>query len=269
MDIQKFCLSSVPDSHAHTGFELLYVQRGSVRVRVSGREYRVCAPACVFFSNLEPHALDQASEDYERYTVLASPEEAAAALKSPLLLSAFRNRPKDFCHALPCEEPSVLPLLEAMRAEARREDGLTELCLQNLFCLLIASLYRQAPDFFPLSRHVCSDSLLAVQQYMDEHFCEDLSIQELARRFFISPGYLQHRFAELVGCSPKQYLLLNRLSAAQRLLLTTRLTVSQIAAECGFASANNFIRRFAAHYGETPARYRKGHPPNTASAPDA
>ena len=32
---------------------------------------------------------------------------------------------------------------------------------------------------------------------------------------------------------------------------------AEVAAECGFAEANNFIRRFAAHFGETPAQYRR------------
>lgn len=257
IEVQEYRQTGVPDSHYHTGFELLYIRRGRVRIQVAGREYRATAPACAFFSNLEPHALDEADEQYERYTLLISPEEAATALKNPLLLSVFRNRPRDFYHLLPCESRVPEPYLEAMLAETAREDGFREACLQSLFSLLLTALYRQAPDFFPLSRHECSDSLLAVQQYLDEHFRENLSIQEVARRFFISPGYLQHRFGELVGCSPKQYLILSRLSAAQRLLLTTPLTVNQIAAECGFADVNNFIRRFSSHFGETPAQYRK------------
>ena len=257
IEVRWYDGSDPPDSHFHTGFELLYIQSGCVHIRVAGREYEASAPACVFFSNLEPHALSQAGPDYARYTVLLSPEEATAALKNPLLLSAFRNRPKDFCHVMQCEGRAPEGYLEAMRRESEREDGFREGCLQSLFYLLLAALYRQTPDFFPLARHACSDSILAVQQYLDEHFRENLSVQEVARQFFISPGYLQHRFTELVGCSPKQYLILSRLSAAQRMLLTTRLTVAEIAGECGFAEANNFIRRFSAHFGETPAQYRR------------
>ena len=200
IEVHRYDGSDPPDSHFHTGFELLYIQSGYVHIRVAGREYEASAPACVFFSNLEPHALSQAGPDYVRYTVLLSPEEATAALKNPLLLSAFRNRPKDFCHVMQCDGRAPEGYLAAMLRESR---------------------------------------------------------QEVARQFFISPGYLQHRFTELVGCSPKQYLILSRLSSAQRMLLTTQLTVAEIAAECGFAEANNFIRRFSAHFGETPAQYRR------------
>lgn len=257
IDVRRYDGSDPPDSHYHTGFELLYIETGRVRIRVAGHEYEAFAPACVFFSNLEMHALDQAGVDYARYTVIASPEEATAALKNPLLLSVFRNRPKDFVHVLKCPGREPEGYLQAMLREAERSDGFGEGCLQSLFYLLLTTLYRLQPDFFPLSRHACSDSLLAVQQYLDEHYRENLSVQEVARRFFVSPGYLQHRFTELVGCSPKQYLILTRLSAAQRMLLTTGLTVAEIAGECGFAEANNFIRRFSAHFGETPAQYRK------------
>ena len=102
IEVRWYDGSDPPDSHFHTGFELLYIQSGCVQIRVAGREYEASAPACVFFSNLEPHALSQAGPDYARYTVLLSPEEATAALKNPLLLSAFRNRPKDFCHVMTC-----------------------------------------------------------------------------------------------------------------------------------------------------------------------
>ena len=146
-----------------------------------------------------------------------------------------------------------------MLNETARGDAFSESCLQGLFYRLIVTLYRLHPDFFPLHNHEYSSSLLAVQQYLDEHYRENLSIQEIAQHFFVSPGYLQHRFTELVGCSPKQYLILSRLSAAQHLLLTTRLTIAQVAAECGFSSANNFIRRFSSHFGETPTQYRSQH----------
>ncbi len=255
LSITRYDSPQVPQAHDHAGYELIYIDQGRAAVEAGGRTYEAQAPACVFLSNLEKHRLRPLSEPYVRYALIIPPEEALSALRSPLLLSPFRNRPRDFSHVLAC--PPLAAHFEQMLEEAGHDDIFTEACLQHRLYLLMTKLYRCAPEAFPLSRHQYPESLLAVQQYLDEHFQEDISIQELSRRFFISAGYLQHRFTELAGCSPKQYLILNRLYAAQQLLLTTQMRVTEVALACGFPDSANFIRRFSARYGETPARYRK------------
>ena len=60
-----------------------------------------------------------------------------------------------------------------------------------------------------------------------------------------------------MGYSPKQYLLLNRLSYAQELLENSDLPVSQIAFQCGFGDANNFIRAFRESFGLSPSQFRQ------------
>ena len=69
--------------------------------------------------------------------------------------------------------------------------------------------------------------------------------------------YLTHLFKKQVGYSPKQYILLNRLSYAQELLETTQLQVSQVALQCGFGDVNNFIRAFREWFGVSPSQFRK------------
>ena len=79
----------------------------------------------------------------------------------------------------------------------------------------------------------------------------------VARRFFLSPGYFRHLFVRLIGFSPKQYVMRNRLARARELLENTTMSVSQIAEQVGFSDASNFIRSFKAHYGATPFSIRK------------
>lgn len=100
--------------------------------------------------------------------------------------------------------------------------------------------------------------MLEAQAYIDAHFCEALPLKKLARRFYISPSYLSHAFRDWTGYSPKQYIMLSRLSYARELLLTTGDGVAAVAARCGFGDVNNFIRSFRQETGLTPAAYRRG-----------
>ena len=96
-----------------------------------------------------------------------------------------------------------------------------------------------------------------VQRYIESHFAEDLRISDLAKAFYMNHCYMTHLFKKQVGYSPKQYLLLNRLSYAQELLENSDLPVSQIAFQCGFGDANNFIRAFRESFGLSPSQFRQ------------
>ncbi|MFR6258370.1 MAG: helix-turn-helix transcriptional regulator, partial [Anaerovoracaceae bacterium] len=101
------------------------------------------------------------------------------------------------------------------------------------------------------------ESIYQVQKYIDQNFAQDIKIKELAEKFYINFYYLSHTFKELTGYSPKQYLLLNRLTYSKELLAQTSLSVGEIAMRCGFSDANSFIRTFRRHYGTTPSQYRR------------
>ena len=74
--------------------------------------------------------------------------------------------------------------------------------------------------------------------------------------YYISLFYLSHSFKKLTGYSPKQYLLLTRMSYARELLITTDTAVKVITDQCGFNDVNNFIRVFKREYQMTPKQYR-------------
>ena len=95
-----------------------------------------------------------------------------------------------------------------------------------------------------------------VQQYIEEHFTQELTVTGLAERFFISPCHLTHSFKEQVGYSPKQYLRLLRLAYAKELMETTDLPVAEAAVRAGFADVNHFIRSFRETYGVPPGKWR-------------
>jgi len=79
----------------------------------------------------------------------------------------------------------------------------------------------------------------------------------MAIRLHVSSRTLIRRFAEQLGTSPGQWLLVQRINAARTLLEETDLPVDVIASRVGLASANNLRRRFHTAVQTTPAAYRR------------
>ena len=103
-----------------------------------------------------------------------------------------------------------------------------------------------------------------IQDYIDAHYTEALTLQSMGDALHVSPYYLSHVFKKTLGYSPMQYLLRRRIGEAQTLLLTTRLPVGQIAEMVGYDTQSYFNLQFTKQIGMAPGRYRQEFaPPET------
>lgn len=73
-----------------------------------------------------------------------------------------------------------------------------------------------------------------VKKYLDEHYTEKFSLDELSERFFISKYHLSREFHQYYGTTLNQYVISRRLTRAKKLLRFSVLTLDEIARSCGF-----------------------------------
>jgi AraC-like DNA-binding protein len=92
---------------------------------------------------------------------------------------------------------------------------------------------------------------------MRSHFREPLTAGEVAKRVHLSASRFVHLFIEETGTPFSVRLREIRMAHAQRLLAGTRLDMTSVAAECGFANQNYFATVFRTAVGQTPTAYRK------------
>lgn len=93
-------------------------------------------------------------------------------------------------------------------------------------------------------------------QYMSDHICESISLDELAQHVNLSKYYFIRCFRQITGLTPHQYFIRLRVQYAKRLLATTQLSIEQIAETLGFSSSSNFIRTFKQQTGATPRQFQ-------------
>ena len=102
-----------------------------------------------------------------------------------------------------------------------------------------------------------SPKLLSVRQYLEEHYMEKITLEELSSRFFISKYHLSREYKKHYGITIGNDLTARRLSHAKSLLRFSDGSIEGIAAACGFSDAGYFIKVFRRSEGMTPLEYRR------------
>lgn len=95
-----------------------------------------------------------------------------------------------------------------------------------------------------------------VEDFIEEHLCSSLSLDDLARACELSPSYFARRFKVSTGMPPHQYLMKKRVERAKRLLRGT-MPIVEVALECGFSHQEHLTNVFRRATGHTPAAYRR------------
>ena len=92
--------------------------------------------------------------------------------------------------------------------------------------------------------------------YIETHLGEDLSVDDIAAVAAMSPSSLQSAFKAVTGRPVFAYVRERRLERARILLADRRLSLAQIAYDCGFSSHSHMTRLFTARYGASPRAMR-------------
>jgi len=99
--------------------------------------------------------------------------------------------------------------------------------------------------------------LTRVKEYMSSNIANRVTLEELASIANLSPSHFRRAFQKTVGVPPHHYLLKLRVATAERLLVETKFTLSEIAQGCGFASQSHITRVMKQFCGATPGQIRR------------
>ena len=117
---------------------------------------------------------------------------------------------------------------------------------------------RDYEAFIDHSMNDSRDEVTAVKNYIYSHYDEELNLETLAEKVFLSSGYLSFIFKKETGMNLNRFIRVFRMEKAKEFLSTTNMKVAQISEKVGFANVSYFCRSFREYYGISPESYRKG-----------
>lgn len=133
--------------------------------------------------------------------------------------------------------------------------ALNELYCNKYLTDLITLCYEEGS----LTHHESSnigEKLESVRAYLEEHYMDKLSLDELSEHFFISKYHLAREYRRCFGITIGNDITARRVSRAKSLLRFTQDSIEEISTSCGFSDAGYFIKVFKRQENMTPLEYR-------------
>lgn len=151
---------------------------------------------------------------------------------------------------------SLLITMQDIIQENQNKNAHSEIKTSELILTLLTRILLQKKitieDTMPMTR-----KLNDVKSFLDEHFTENLTLDELSERFFISKYYLTREYKKLYGESVFSYIISKRINYAKRLLRFTDNSIEKISNACGFHDQSYFNKQFRKAENITGKEYRK------------
>lgn len=144
-------------------------------------------------------------------------------------------------------------LYEISSDNSIKSSDLTRQAIENELSL-INMMIMNAVEVSEESGH--SQLVADVLDYIESHVGEVMSLDSLAKQFYISTYHLAHKFKDEVGYTVNQYILNRKLGEAQERLVFSNDSIKQIAADCGYSNLQYFYSVFKKNTGNTPAEMR-------------
>ncbi|WP_341300406.1 AraC family transcriptional regulator [Lysinibacillus sp. FSL H8-0500] len=148
----------------------------------------------------------------------------------------------------------LLQLQEKLQSTAALPDMVSQLEQKGLFYHLVSTVLRE-------ERHgqnkESSPVIIDAVQYIQKHYDERLTLEQLAVRYGMSGKYFSYLFHKYMGIAPIDYMIRYRMKRAEELLYTTSATIQEIAEAVGYKDPNYFSRIFKTHMGLSPKKRRE------------
>jgi AraC family transcriptional regulator len=174
--------------------------------------------------------------------------------------SLFREAPSNLVSMVVATGDALLrELILALRAEAQRGPAGGELYAESLGSALAAHLVRSYGQPSGEALHkggLPRRRLKELREYVEEHLGAPLHLPQLADLAGASVRQFARAFKESTSLTPHQFVLHRRIERAKALLTESSLTIGEIAAACGFASASRFTAAFRRVTRATPTAWR-------------
>ncbi len=249
--------TDMPETHSHGHHELYFLLSGKRRYFVGHKIFSVSPGNLVIIPENELHRTGaMGGVGYDRYVTYFTGDTLDAIAET-----LGRERVDEFL-SLGCVQFSpervkrLRERFDAIYSEQAREDGFSLQVQKNLLYDIIIETLRHG-KVKSCATGEGADKIQLVAAYISENYASEITLDFAAEMACMEKTYFSKRFKALTGFGFCEYLTRTRINAAQSLLLSSELNVSEISDACGFSGSNYFGDVFRRLHGVSPSQYRQ------------
>lgn len=248
--------------HYHDFDKILVFFKGNITYTIEGKSYTLIPGDIILVPQGDTHKVESEENSlYARLVIYLSPqylssiEENGKSLRDCFLHSKERYSNVVRLNEKGKEQLSVLAA--GMRDEIRKNEKIGFDSLYQRTCLLqfLISLNRKMQDesIHFVNTNQCDKKIVEIIQYLNYHLTEEISIDGLAERFFVSKYHMMRRFKAETGYTIGNYINQKRLLYARELLKQGE-PVTKVYLDSGFRDHSTFVRAYKQMFHEVPSK---------------
>lgn len=250
--------------HYHEFNKIIIFISGNVTYLIEGKAYKLKPWDILLVSGSEVHKpLIDVSEPYERIVIWVNSRFLEHHnINDCNLLASFELAVKQKFNMLRLSSEllsnikHILPQLEDACKSIDFGSSLLKKSLLLQLLIYINRLYMGMGNIEEISDIQYDETIGAILDYINENIREELSIDDLAIRFYMSKYYLMHKFKKQTGYTIHNYILQKRLIMSNSLIKSGK-SITEVCAECGFGGYSSFFRAFKNMFGVSPKKHYK------------
>ena len=251
--------------HYHSFSEIIYVNYGSLEIRINNNVMRLFRGDLIYVNPIQTHRLCACDEHETRLTII---KFNPALLSSSMDIKEEKNLLYHFLEGSVIQyfyfadhdirETSIREKLDIILKEADAKRIAYEYAIRNYICGIILDLLRILANKdeldFDAERY---EQLREVLVYIKSNFNTSIKMDEILKLCNLSYSNFALKFKTLTGKTFTNYVSHMRISHAQLLLISTQMSMIEIAEKCGFNDICYFNRVFKRISGEAPYKFKK------------
>ncbi|MGF6989322.1 AraC-like DNA-binding protein/mannose-6-phosphate isomerase-like protein (cupin superfamily) [Lachnospiraceae bacterium PF1-21] len=248
--------------HAHDHYEFYYFMEGDLDYQIADQRYSLQKGDFMLIpSSVRHQALMKGDSVPYRRIILWLKEafyEELAGSFADLTYGYDYAKTNSVYHFRPDAistkelQGKLIELIETLRGSSPFKDLEGKLKIANFLAVINSTIWslkaRSTPQKTPL--------YLQLGDYITAHLEEPLTLDTLAREFYLSKYHLAHTFKEHMGITLHQYISQKRLQAIKN-EIPTGTPITELAATYGFPDYTTFYRAFKKEYGLSPTEYKR------------
>ncbi|OAB37858.1 hypothetical protein PMSD_08365 [Paenibacillus macquariensis subsp. defensor] len=260
----------VATAHWHVYIEILYFLSGQAKVFLGGECHILSKGDLILIHSHETHSIYSMDVEEVAYVVIKFDPEILYSTSRTIFESKYvlpftmakSTNQRVFTEQEIKDTPIPALVTEIYEEFSSAQYGF-ELAVRTLICRVFLWFLRKSQDTQPnwdvahSLKEMDFKMLQKVFEYIDDHYMEDINAQTAAGMCNLSYSYFSRKFKAIMGKTFTNYLNYIRITEAEKLLLTTDTSMTEIALEVGFSNSSYFIQQFKQYKNIAPHQFRK------------